>query len=320
MGDRCDPDAEGRLDDRDPVAAGDVAIRHGSDHDASARDAERLGVPGGLDCAGGPSRSPADRSLEARGNAVSVPVARWVGERLTTIRELRREGPASCTSGAKWPRAAWGSASGALPSTSRCGRSPRAAPPPRVPRVRAESAVGAGDRRDSSAAPPGYAEDPGGSDLRSSKHTSRRWCRSSRWRPDLRGPEVRRPRSVVNEDERADGSDGSARHQARTSLRRPLHARGLRYRVDRPFSPVCGVGPTSSSDQRRVVVFVDGCFWHGCPEHATWPKNNAEFWREKIETNRRRDRDTDRRLAEAGWTVVRVWEHEDAEAADASSD
>jgi DNA mismatch endonuclease (patch repair protein) len=65
----------------------------------------------------------------------------------------------------------------------------------------------------------------------------------------------------------------------------------------------------------RVAVFVDGCFWHGCPSHATWPKNNAEFWREKIETNRLRDRDTDRRLSVAGWLVVRVWEHEDIDTA-----
>ena len=65
----------------------------------------------------------------------------------------------------------------------------------------------------------------------------------------------------------------------------------------------------------RVAVFVDGCFWHGCPVHATWPKNNAEFWREKIETNRLRDRDTDRRLVAAGWEVVRMWEHEDIEEA-----
>jgi DNA mismatch endonuclease (patch repair protein) len=64
-----------------------------------------------------------------------------------------------------------------------------------------------------------------------------------------------------------------------------------------------------------VAVFVDGCFWHGCPEHATWPVHNAEFWREKIETNRLRDRDTDARFAAAGWTVVRVWEHENPESA-----
>lgn len=66
----------------------------------------------------------------------------------------------------------------------------------------------------------------------------------------------------------------------------------------------------------KIAVFVDGCFWHGCPQHATWPKTNADFWRSKIEGNRRRDMDTDERLASAGWLAVRVWEHEDpAEAA-----
>lgn len=100
------------------------------------------------------------------------------------------------------------------------------------------------------------------------------------------------------------------------ALRAELYRRGLRYRVDckplpelRRKADVLFRGP-------RIAVYVDGCFWHGCPLHATWPKNNAEFWRDKIETNRRRDADTDRRLAEAGWLVVRVWEHEDpAEAA-----
>jgi DNA mismatch endonuclease (patch repair protein) len=65
----------------------------------------------------------------------------------------------------------------------------------------------------------------------------------------------------------------------------------------------------------RVAVYVDGCFWHGCPIHGTRPKNNAEWWREKIEANRARDRDTDRRLREAGWLPVRVWEHESADVA-----
>jgi DNA mismatch endonuclease (patch repair protein) len=63
--------------------------------------------------------------------------------------------------------------------------------------------------------------------------------------------------------------------------------------------------------KKRVVVFVDGCFWHGCPEHGTWPKENRQWWREKIEANVARDRDTDTRLRASGWTVVRVWEHED---------
>lgn len=66
---------------------------------------------------------------------------------------------------------------------------------------------------------------------------------------------------------------------------------------------------------KKVAVFVDGCFWHGCPEHGSSPKSNVEFWRNKIETNKRRDADTDHRLIEAGWTVVRIWEHEDPEQA-----
>jgi DNA mismatch endonuclease (patch repair protein) len=65
----------------------------------------------------------------------------------------------------------------------------------------------------------------------------------------------------------------------------------------------------------RIAVFVDGCFWHGCPEHGTWPKQNAEWWRDKIQTNQRRDADTDSKLAEAGWQVVRIWEHEHPDAA-----
>lgn len=95
------------------------------------------------------------------------------------------------------------------------------------------------------------------------------------------------------------------------TLRRALHAAGLRYRVHR--KPLKGVRREADVlfGPAKVAVFVDGCFWHGCPEHATWPKSNAEFWRTKIEGNRRRDRDTDERLASAGWLSVRVWEHED---------
>jgi DNA mismatch endonuclease (patch repair protein) len=60
----------------------------------------------------------------------------------------------------------------------------------------------------------------------------------------------------------------------------------------------------------KITVFVDGCYWHGCPEHVTWPKHNAEFWRQKIETNRLRDADSNSRLLNAGWTVLRFWEHQ----------
>lgn len=61
--------------------------------------------------------------------------------------------------------------------------------------------------------------------------------------------------------------------------------------------------------REKLVVFVDGCFWHGCPTHATWPKNNAEFWRSKILGNQQRDRAVNRLLKQAGWRVIRIWEH-----------
>lgn len=99
------------------------------------------------------------------------------------------------------------------------------------------------------------------------------------------------------------------------ALRKALHAAGLRYRVHR--RPVRGVRREADIvfGPARVAVFVDGCFWHGCPEHATWPKNNEEFWRKKIEGNRARDTDTDARLAAEGWLSVRVWEHEAVDSA-----
>lgn len=97
---------------------------------------------------------------------------------------------------------------------------------------------------------------------------------------------------------------------AESALRRELHARGLRYRVH----VLVLVKPRRVADVAfsglRVAVFVDGCFWHGCPLHATWPKENAEFWRVKILANQQRDRDTNERLRASGWAVVRVWAHE----------
>ena len=61
--------------------------------------------------------------------------------------------------------------------------------------------------------------------------------------------------------------------------------------------------------RQRLAVFVDGCFWHGCPTHATWPKQNAKFWRTKIPGNQRRDRAVSRLLRKKGWRVLRIWEH-----------
>jgi DNA mismatch endonuclease, patch repair protein len=94
-------------------------------------------------------------------------------------------------------------------------------------------------------------------------------------------------------------------------LRSLLFRMGLRYRID--VKPLRELRRKADLVFRKakVAVYMDGCFWHGCPAHATWPKKNAAFWRNKIEANRLRDADTNQRLAEAGWVVVRVWEHED---------
>ena len=99
------------------------------------------------------------------------------------------------------------------------------------------------------------------------------------------------------------------------ALRRLLHARGLRYRVD--MAPLPGLRRRADIvfTRARLAVFVDGCFWHRCPQHGTSPKSNTDWWRDKLDRNVRRDRDTDRALAEAGWQVLRVWEHEPPETA-----
>jgi DNA mismatch endonuclease, patch repair protein len=96
-------------------------------------------------------------------------------------------------------------------------------------------------------------------------------------------------------------------------LRQELHKRGLRYFVHRKLLPNLRREADIVFARARVAVFVDGCFWHSCPEHGTWPGRNADWWRSKLERNRARDCDTDRRLHDAGWAVVRVWEHEQPE-------
>ncbi len=98
-------------------------------------------------------------------------------------------------------------------------------------------------------------------------------------------------------------------------LRSHLHRLGLRFRLHQPVLERLRRRADIVFRVARVVVFIDGCFWHGCPIHGTWPKENAEFWRKKIHDNRRRDADTNLRLAEAGWLVIRVWEHEEPRAA-----
>ena len=98
-------------------------------------------------------------------------------------------------------------------------------------------------------------------------------------------------------------------------LRRTLFARGLRYRVAFPVPGQRRRTIDIAFTRAKVAVFIDGCFWHGCPAHGTSPRANSEWWSVKLRANQDRDRDTDRLLTELGWTVVRVWEHESTTAA-----
>lgn len=95
------------------------------------------------------------------------------------------------------------------------------------------------------------------------------------------------------------------------AIRSMLHEQGLRFRVHTRIQCI----PRRTADivfpKEQVAVFIDGCFWHRCPTHGTLPIANRAWWRHKLKTNTKRDRDTDQRLHAAGWKVVRIWEHED---------
>ncbi len=100
------------------------------------------------------------------------------------------------------------------------------------------------------------------------------------------------------------------------ALRHALHKQGYRYRKDlRLDLTAARVRPDIAFTAWRVAVFVDGCFWHCCPEHGTQPANNTWYWEPKLARNVARDRAADAALDAAGWSVVRIWEHEPVEAA-----
>ncbi|MEV4705733.1 very short patch repair endonuclease [Actinoplanes sp. NPDC049316] len=96
------------------------------------------------------------------------------------------------------------------------------------------------------------------------------------------------------------------------ALRRELHRRGLRFRVNHPALPG---RPDIAFTRVKIAVFVDGCFWHSCPMHGTLPRNNRDWWQAKLDRNVARDRAKDSALDDLGWTVLHVWEHEAAPAA-----
>ncbi|MCX4797300.1 very short patch repair endonuclease [Streptomyces sp. NBC_01242] len=94
------------------------------------------------------------------------------------------------------------------------------------------------------------------------------------------------------------------------AVRKLLHASGYRYRLNERVPGMSRRTIDIAFTRAKVAVFLDGCFWHGCPVHATHPKSNAEWWRRKLDRNMARDTETTEHLAAAGWTVLRFWEHE----------
>lgn len=103
-----------------------------------------------------------------------------------------------------------------------------------------------------------------------------------------------------------------ANTQPEVALRSSLHRSGMRFRKDLSVS-VAGarVRPDIVFPRARLAVFVDGCFWHGCPQHGHVPRRNLEYWTPKLQRNRMRDSRTSELLRDAGWTVMRFWEHDD---------
>jgi DNA mismatch endonuclease (patch repair protein) len=96
-----------------------------------------------------------------------------------------------------------------------------------------------------------------------------------------------------------------------TRVRSELHRRGLRFRKQLPIrTSERVVRPDITFTRARLAVFIDGCFWHCCPEHGNQPRVNNAYWGPKLERNLARDRAVNRVLTDAGWTVLRAWEHE----------
>ncbi|NEA20783.1 very short patch repair endonuclease [Streptomyces halstedii] len=94
------------------------------------------------------------------------------------------------------------------------------------------------------------------------------------------------------------------------AVRKLLHASGYRYRLNERVPHMSRRTIDIAFTRARVAVFLDGCFWHGCPDHATRPKSNAEWWRQKLDKNMARDAETTAHLVSEGWTVLRFWEHQ----------
>lgn len=130
--------------------------------------------------------------------------------------------------------------------------------------------------------------------------TSHAWVMAAEYKPWASSPAARATMR------------GNRRRDTRPELavRRAVHSLGLRYRVDARPLPDLNRRADLVFTRAKVAVFVDGCYWHGCPEHGTEARTNADYWGPKIRRNRDRDQETDKLLAEQGWVPLRIWEHE----------
>ena len=126
----------------------------------------------------------------------------------------------------------------------------------------------------------------------------------------VRSIRSRAPRASSDAVRKVMRANGPRNTRPELRLRRALYAAGLRYRVDTRPEPDLRCRADVLFSRHRLAVFVDGCYWHGCPKHFKAPKRNSEWWVEKIEDIVRRDARTTTELAGRGWLVFRFWEHD----------
>jgi DNA (cytosine-5)-methyltransferase 1 len=239
------------------------------------------------------------------GNAVSVPVAAWLAGRLTQDANYDDAGDEDFDRHSPWPAAAW-------KFQERMAKSQVSSWPLDTSLPRLVSFLGNEVRPLSLRAASGFLSRLEHSSLHHDEEFIsgvRHYVMTIRSKEEATTParpiDSKVSRRMANTRGRDNGSE--------LALRSALHKKGYRFRIH--HKAIKGLRRTAdiAFPSLRVAIFIDGCFWHGCPIHGTWPKHNAAWWRDKIETNRKRDRDTDLRLKKQGWTVARAWEHESAD-------